>query len=193
MAIFASGTGSNALFLLSKSKEFTDYCELSTLICDRQNAPVLEKLKDYPVNCFVLPPKGLSRRQHEEKIFSLLEKRKIEWIFLAGYQRLLSSFFIQKFYDRDLGLARIVNIHPSLLPQFPGMKAYERAFEANVNPHGVTVHFVDEGMDTGSIIAQKKFERLPSDTLEDFIERGKSVEHYLYGEVFTKIIKGHLP
>ena len=134
MAIFSSGSGSNALSLLSKSKEFMDYCELATLICDRQNAPVLKKLKDHSIKCFVFPQNGLSRLQHEEEILALLKKRKIEWIFLAGYQRLLSPSFIQKFYDRHLELARIVNIHPSLLPAFPGMKAYERAFEAQRKP-----------------------------------------------------------
>ena len=190
MAILSSGTGSNALALLDRAKKLQDRCRVATLICDQPNAPVLKTAPSYAVDCVLIPKQIQNQSQHEEKILSVLKDKKIDWIFLAGYMRVLSPHFIKNFCMPDEATSRIVNIHPSLLPQFPGIKAYEKAFAANINPHGITVHFVDEGIDTGPIIAQEKFPRLPSDTLDDFIERGKSVEHSLYPEVFEKIATG---
>ena len=115
LAVFASGEGTNALSLLQKARAYSVCCEMNTLICDRSDAPILEKLKgSLDVDCFLL--------KKEDDILCKLKERKIHWIFLAGYMRILSRSFIQGFPNR------IVNIHPSLLPEFPGLNAYERAF-----------------------------------------------------------------
>ena len=193
MALFASGTGSNAFALWEKSQELSSLCQITTLVCDQPEAPVLKLFAPTPVECLVFSAQGLEPRQHEANILAAVLERKIQWIFLAGYMRILSGHFIQSFYDQELQLPRILNIHPSWLPQFPGKNAYQRAFASGANSHGVTVHVVDEGVDTGPVVAQESFERRPSDHLQDFIERGKGVEHMLYPRVLEQIVRGHWP
>lgn len=129
---------------------------------------------------------------HEAAIYEWMNSKNVDWVFLAGYMRILSADFIKKFHDPNLGVSRILNIHPSLLPSFPGKNAYEQAFQAGVKSSGVTVHFVDPGVDTGPPIIQESFPRFEQDTLEDFEKRGLEVEYRLYRKAMDMVSKGRL-
>lgn len=174
----ASGAGSNALALLEESV-FLKNIKITTLIVDRLKAPVIEIVsKKFPfVELKIIEKlKDESRQNHEEKILKNLIE--IDWVFLAGYQRILSSTFLSRFNRR------IVNIHPSLLPDYPGLNAYERIYNDKYSRVGATVHFVDHGVDTGPIIEQSKIlPAQPGETLGDFISRGKESEWKLYRSV----------
>ena len=196
IAILASGTGSNALALIQKAKTLK-HIEITVIITDQPRAGVTEHAKDHHIPYFEIPKNRLSKIEHEQKILKTLNKHEIDWIFLAGYMRLLSSDFINVFYSEKLGEAKIVNIHPSLLPKYPGLDAFERAFESQDKESGITLHFVDSGMDTGKIIKQKSFEKFKDDTLEDFKKRGQSIEHEIYPALLEHLdthqtIKGSL-
>ena len=128
------------------------------------------------------------RDQHEADILDAISGWQPEWIFLAGYMRILSANFLRSFQDPVTRRYRVVNIHPSLLPDFPGMDAYRRAFESGVPEGGVTVHLVDEGVDTGPVLAQESFPRMADDDLASFVTRGQSVEHRLYVDVLARIV-----
>jgi phosphoribosylglycinamide formyltransferase-1 len=128
----------------------------------------------------------MTRLEHEEKVRELLQTISFDYIILAGYMRILSPKFLNHFRD-PRGFFRVINIHPSLLPAFPGKCAYEDAFNYGVKISGITVHLVDEQVDHGAILAQQSFPRLPDDTLETFKARGLAVEHALYPAVLREI------
>ena len=191
-AILASGRGSNAANLVDFSQE--NSCQgrlrIVCLVADNAQALVLERAKGWSLPSYCVPREGLDRKHHEEKILKILQSHDVGWVFLAGYKRILSGYFLSHFVGAEGKCSRVINVHPSLLPDFPGLNAYERAFEAGKNFSGVTVHFVDEGVDTGSIICQERFSRKEDDTLEGFIERGLALEYRLYREAIQKIIDG---
>lgn len=112
-----------------------------------------------------------------------LQDLEVEWIFLAGYMRLIGETLLSQYEGR------IVNIHPSLLPDFPGKDAIGQAYRAGVSKTGVTIHYVDEGMDTGPIIAQEEIERLPEETEEQLKTRIQAVEHRLYPNVINQLMQ----
>jgi phosphoribosylglycinamide formyltransferase 1 len=188
IAVFASGAGTNALQLLATAQTLSRV-QIKLVLVDRKDAPLLAQLKSdafTPVKtCVVVPDdslRGLERRaEHERQILAILAEHEIDFIFLAGYMRILSPHFVSKFK------ARIVNIHPSLLPKFPGLNAYENAFASEEGTSGITVHLVDDGVDTGPVLAQESFERQPTDTLADFIARGKSIEWILYPQILRNL------
>ena len=189
--LLASGQGSNAEALAKKALERG--FDLKGLICDRIDAPVLARMQRLGVPHWYLPF-STHRQQHETSMLELIRKHCAGndhiWIFLAGYKRLLTNHFLRAFYDSELKINRVVNIHPSLLPDFPGLNAYEKAHRAKVWHSGCTVHFVDEGMDTGPIIAQEKFEAKPDCSLEEFKARGLALEHQVYPKIFSEIMSG---
>ena len=191
-AILASGRGSNAANLVSFSREDSCKNDLSIvcLVADNPDAMVLERAKDWSVPGYCIPHKGMEREEHEKKVLEVLQSHDVNWVFLAGYKRIVSGDFLRAFPDPEGGHYRVVNIHPSLLPEFPGLNAYERAFEKGVDCSGVTVHFVDEGVDTGPIICQEHFPREKNDTLEDFVQRGLRLEHKLYRKAIRTILNG---
>ena len=185
-AIFASGEGSNAINLLNYFKNDEDI-EFTCIITDRKDAGIIAKVKkiNLPIHIIEAPlgkDKGPKERKenHEKEILKILEGYNINWLCLAGYMRLLGPKILEHFWDPSLEQFRILNIHPSLLPDYPGVNSYKRAFDDNVVRHGVTVHYVDKGMDTGDIIIQKSFIRDIKDSLDDFIKNGKIIEHEIY-------------
>lgn len=180
-AIFASGAGSNAENIARFCAKYPDEIEISALVCDQPNAGVIERIKKYNIPCHVISKNNGDKKHHEESVIHALKPHSIEWVFLAGYMRILSGNFLRHY-------PRVVNIHPSLLPAFQGKDAPRRAFEAGVPFSGATLHYVDEGIDTGTIIAQEKFPRLKHDTLDDFIARGKEVEYRLYRDFLQALI-----
>lgn len=190
VAIFASGAGSNALNLLATASELKNV-QIPLVVVDQQTSPLIEKLaQEYPeVEVAVITPPPMkdqkSRREvHETEILEKLKKHSIDWCFLAGYLRLVGPTLLRAFSESKTH-SRILNLHPSLLPKFPGLNAFEQAFNANEKVSGVTIHFVDEGLDTGPILLQRSFEREKKDSLETFIVKGKALEWAIYSEALN--------
>jgi phosphoribosylglycinamide formyltransferase-1 len=194
VAIFASGAGSNALKLIDCSLRLKNI-KIPLVILDRADSPLPQSLETTfgeKIKCMVIAPPQENlpaqarRAKHEEEILKVLSAHQIEWIFLAGYMRILGPTLLNAFATNS-ARTRIVNIHPSLLPAYPGAHSYERAFQEGEPSSGVTVHLVDAGVDTGPILKQESFERRPKDTLNEFINRGKSVEWKLYAEILSQL------
>lgn len=178
IAIFASGNGSNAENIIHFAAE-NPQLFVACVITDQPAAGVVQRCERLQTLCYTVPRQH-GREDQEQRILTLLAKHRIDWICLAGYMRILSAAILAKFYDPLLEVARVINIHPSLLPAFPGKNAYERAFSAGVEQSGATVHFVDEGVDTGPVILQESFPRYVTDTFEQFKNRGLELEYRLY-------------
>lgn len=183
IGILISGRGSNMTALVDaiKSGEIP-HSEASVVISDKPAAPGLAKARERGVETVVVERKGRSREEHDAEIISELKKRGVELVCLAGYMRLLSPLFVQAFPNR------IINIHPSLLPAFPGLDAQRQAFEAGVPVTGCTVHYVDELLDHGEIILQREVPRLPNDTVETLSARILEQEHLLYVEALKRLV-----
>ena len=177
IGILISGRGSNMVALVDavKSGQIPD-SEIAVVISDKADAPGLEKARSRRVETVVIERKGRTREEHDAEIAAELQKRGVELVCLAGYMRLLSPSFIKAFPNQ------IINIHPSLLPAFPGLDAQRQAFEAGVKVTGCTVHFVDEHLDNGPVILQKEVEVLDDDTVETVSARILEQEHKLYVE-----------
>ena len=182
IAIFASGNGSNAEKLIKKAKDLN--YQISCLICDNPKAGILKKNLQIPVHII---PYDSSKNAHENEILNTLRKYQVNWIFLAGYMRILSKNFIDEFSYKDQ--TQIINIHPSLLPKYRGLNAYEKSYYNGDMESGITIHYVDSGIDTGNIILQGKFKRKENDNLSDFIQRGQELEHTLYPKILERVIK----
>lgn len=168
-----------------RSSEIPD-SEVAVVISDKADAPGLEKAKERGVGTVVIERKGRPREEHDAEIVAELRKKNVELVCLAGYMRLLSPEFIRAFPNR------IVNIHPSLLPSFPGLDAQKQAIEHGVKISGCTVHFVNEHLDNGAIILQKAVEVLDSDTEETLSARILDQEHAAYVEAVRQIASGRL-
>jgi phosphoribosylglycinamide formyltransferase-1 len=183
IAIFASGNGSNFQAIYNQIQLGALEVEIGLVVCDKPQAGVVERAKsaDIPVFCFV--PKEYETKAHfEGEILAALNEYQIDFVILAGYMRLIGSTLLAAYSNR------IVNIHPSLLPAFPGKDAIEQAFQAGVKVTGVTVHFVDAGMDTGPIIAQQAIEIENGDTALTIAEKIHKVEHALYPKVIQELV-----
>lgn len=187
IALMASGTGTNALNLIEAARNYPQI-RIACLIVDTLESPLPEIVrKKYPMLPVhrILPMGGLKgqarKDEHETRIIETLVNHEVDHILLAGYMRILGPVILGRFKNR------IVNIHPSLLPLYPGVDSYQRAFSDQVSESGVTIHLVDEGVDTGPVIFQEKFPRLEGDTVTDFIQRGKDLEWKLYPKVLEKL------
>ena len=186
LAIFVSGSGTNMENLLKEIQAGRiPGVESVFVICDNPEAPALEKAKRYSVEVKLVERKKFaSKAEFEAEIVRYLLEKKIDWIALAGYMKILSPEFVKQFWGR------IINIHPSLLPAFPGGHAIKDAFEAKAGETGVTVHFVDQGVDTGPIILQKKVKVAPGDTLETLETKIHQVEYEIYPEALQLVLAG---
>lgn len=156
--------------------------EIVVVISDKADAAGLALARERGVETLAIERKGRKREEHEEEIVAALRERRVELICLAGYMRLLSPCFIEAFRGR------ILNIHPSLLPSFPGLDAQRQALDHDVKFTGCTVHFVDETLDGGPIIAQRVVPVLPGDTVEVLSARILEQEHQLYAEAVAKVL-----
>ena len=184
IAVFASGRGSkyDAIYEAIQAQRLD--AEVVGIICDRKAAPVIETAANHGVPCLqVIPSEYPSKTAYEHEILTFLQEKRVEFIVLAGYMRLIGPTLLQAYPQR------IVNIHPSLLPYFKGKDAIDQAIAAQAKITGVTVHYVDEGMDTGEIIAQEGLLLNPvweRETIEHYIHR---IEHQLYPETLQKIFR----
>ncbi|WP_010529610.1 phosphoribosylglycinamide formyltransferase [Lentibacillus jeotgali] len=180
-AVFASGTGSNFRAIMETDNLL---CDVVLLVCDKPGAAVMEKAEKFGVPTFIVNPKDYgSKANYERVLLEKLHETDVTWIFLAGYMRIVGPTLLGEFP------ARIINIHPSLLPDFPGLDAIGQAYEANVGSTGVTVHYIDDGIDTGPIIAQEEVPVNLDDTKEQLTERIQQVEHKLYPQVIQELVK----
>jgi phosphoribosylglycinamide formyltransferase, formyltetrahydrofolate-dependent len=187
IGILISGRGSNMTALVEavQSGRIPD-SDVAVVISDKKSAAGLEKAKERGVETLVIARNGRTREKHDAEIVAELKKRNVELVCLAGYMRLLSKGFIEAFADR------IVNIHPSLLPAFPGLDAQKQAVEYGVKISGCTVHFVDEDLDHGAIILQKAVEVADDDTAETLSAKILEHEHELYVEAVRLIAEGKI-
>ncbi|RKD71253.1 formyltetrahydrofolate-dependent phosphoribosylglycinamide formyltransferase [Sinobaca qinghaiensis] len=182
IAVFASGSGSNFEAIVRAEQEGRLDAAVSLLVCDKPQAAVVRKAEALNIPVFSFLPKQYDSKQaFETEIVQELEQHSISFVFLAGYMRLIGSVLLQAFEGR------IINIHPSLLPAFPGKDAIGQAWEAGVKITGVTIHYVDEGMDTGRIIAQEAVNIRRTDSKETLTNAIQAIEHRLYPEVIDEL------
>lgn len=176
LAIFASGTGTNFETLQEKIQEHPELgIEVGCLICDQPKALVIEKAEGFDIPTWVHSVKEFSNKQeYEEAILEYLRDQKIDFIVLAGYMKIVTNVLLDAYPHK------IINLHPALLPAFPGRTSIEDALAYGVKVTGVTVHYVDAGIDSGPIIAQEPVRILQGDTFETLAPRIHEVEHELY-------------
>jgi phosphoribosylglycinamide formyltransferase-1 len=172
--ILASGAGTNARALLQRAKEKPDLLYAAAVVSDRPNVPVLEVAKEFQVPSFVIA------HEEENVLLDLLAEKGCHWACLAGYKRIVGAAFLDFFSVGGGKFARVMNVHPSLLPAYPGLHAYQRAYRDGVKLSGVTIHLVDAGLDTGAPILQEAFAREENDTLADFEQKGRALEQKLF-------------
>ncbi len=185
IGILISGRGSNMAALIDAvASGSIPASEVTIVISDKPDAPGLVRARDAGVETLVVERKGRSRTEHDEEIASELKKRGVELVCLAGYMRLLSPEFVAAFSNR------IINIHPSLLPAFPGLDAQKQALEAGVKVTGCTVHYVDEHLDNGLVILQREVEVMADDDVESLSNRILEQEHAAYVEAVLSIVIG---
>jgi phosphoribosylglycinamide formyltransferase 1 len=187
IAVFASGSGSNLQALAEEVRDGRIPASIELVVCDKPSAYVLERAKAFGIDTYLFHPKEYSSREmYEKQILVELSKRGIDWIVMAGYMRLVTRVLVEPFYGR------MINIHPALLPAFPGIHAVKQALEYGVRVTGSTVHFVDGGTDTGPILAQQTVEVLPGDTEETLSVRIQAAEHELLPRVVRWISEGRV-
>lgn len=189
IAIFASGSGSNFQALVEAITEEPEafHAEVALLVCDKPNAYVIERAKAAGIETAIYQPKQYEdRAAYEREVLARLQEENIDWIVLAGYMRIVTPVLLNAY------AGRMLNIHPSLLPAFPGLHAIKQALDYGVRVTGVTVHLVDEGMDTGPILAQRVVEIEDGDTEDSLAERIHAVEHEVYPMVVRELIHGRL-
>ena len=158
--------------------------EIAVVVSNREGAPGLEKAKERGIAARVIPSKGLEREVYDRQVVAVLREFKVDLVCLAGYMRLLSPFFVASFPNR------ILNIHPSLLPSFPGLESQRQALEYGVKFAGCTVHFVDENLDAGPIVLQAAVPVRDDDTEETLSSRILAEEHRIYTEAVRIVLEG---
>jgi phosphoribosylglycinamide formyltransferase-1 len=177
IAVLISGRGSNMQSIVEACKRGYINAKVSIVLSNRAEAPGLEFARSENIETVVLPHKAFPvREDYDRQVVDILQQKQVDLICLAGFMRLLSSVFVSAFPNR------IMNIHPALLPSFPGLHAQKQAVEYGVKVTGCTVHFVDEGLDSGPIILQKILEVKPDDTEESLSQRLLPLEHAAYVE-----------
>jgi phosphoribosylglycinamide formyltransferase 1 len=185
IGILISGRGSNMVSLCDAVTEGRiPNAEVVLVISDQANAAGIEHAKERGIETIVIERDGRSRVEHDREIIDTLRAHEIDLICLAGYLRVLSTEFIDAFRGR------ILNIHPSLLPSFPGLEVHQQAIEHGVKVSGCTVHFVDESLDGGPIIAQTPVPVLEDDSSESLAARILIEEHRLYAKVVALVVSG---
>ena len=182
LGILLSGRGSNFLAIADAIAEKRLDARIAIVISNRPDAPGLEAAQARGIRAISLPSKGLDRELYDRRLIAELRAHEVDLICLAGYMRILSGYFIREFP------MRILNIHPSLLPAFPGLDAQHQALVHGTKIAGCTVHFVDEGLDSGPIIAQAPVPVLDEDTADSLSARILREEHRLYSEAIALVL-----
>lgn len=185
LGILLSGRGSNFVAIADNidAGRIPD-ARIAVVISNRTDAPGIATARQRGLEAMVIPSKGRPREEHDREVVATLKQHKVDLVCLAGYMRLLSPWFVQQFPQR------ILNIHPSLLPSFPGLEAQEQAFAYGVKISGCTVHFVDEELDHGAIIVQKTVQVLDGDDEHKLAERILEQEHIAYSDAIRLVLEG---
>jgi len=186
IGVLLSGRGSNFVALADSiaAARIPD-AEIALVLSNREGAPGIDRAKERGLPTRVISSKGLERETYDRQVVAALQEAKIDLICLAGYMRLLSPYFVAAFPDR------ILNIHPSLLPSFPGLESQRQALEYGVKFAGCTVHFVDENLDAGPIVLQAVVPVKDNDTDATLSERILKEEHRIYSEAVKIILEGN--
>jgi phosphoribosylglycinamide formyltransferase 1 len=185
IGVLLSGRGSNFDALAASVEEGRiPNAEIAIVISNREDAPGLERARPRRIPALAIPSKGLERETYDRQVAAALEEKKVDLICLAGYLRVLSPYFVRAFPRR------ILNIHPSLLPAFPGLEAQRQALEHGAKFSGCTVHFVDEQLDAGPIILQAAVPIEDSDTVDTLSARILREEHRIYTEAVRIVLEG---
>ena len=184
IAVFASGNGSNLQALIDAIGQGKLRAEIKLVVSDRPDCHALQRARSAGIAVLAFEPADFRDKAHYEGVIAEeLAKSRVEYLVLAGYMRLIGSTLLQ------LYPGRIINIHPSLLPHFPGKDAIGRALAAGAAETGVTVHYVDEGIDTGPVIAQERIAVVPGEGRADLEQKIHAVEHRLYPQVLRQIFQ----
>jgi len=185
LGILLSGRGSNFLAIAENiNSGKLPGCEIAVVISNKADAPGLDAALNLGLNAAAIEARGRKRAEHDAEIVACLGENRVDLVCLAGYMRLLSPEFIQAFPSR------ILNVHPSLLPAFPGLDAQQQAFDYGVHVAGCTVHFVDEQLDHGVIVLQKTVPVLPDDDPHTLSARILEQEHIAYSEAIARVLSG---
>ncbi len=184
LGILISGRGSNMVALSDAVRDGgIPNAEIAIVISDQMDAAGLDKAKERGIETLVIERRGRKRAEHDREIIAALRAKNVDLVCLAGYMRMLSPEFIATYRGR------ILNIHPSLLPAFPGLEAQRQALEHRVSSTGCTVHFVDETLDGGPVIAQRAVPVWETDTVESLSARILTEEHKLYPETVSVVLR----
>lgn len=184
IAVFASGSGSNFQAILDLVQAGELDANISLLVCDKPGAYVVERAKAAGIPTFTFKTKDYpSKEDYEKEICLKLKDLDVDFVVLAGYMRLIGSTLLRECEGR------IINIHPSLLPAFPGKDAIGQALAAEAKWSGVTIHFVDEGMDTGPIIVQERVRLEEGETRESLQRKIQGIEHKLYPSILQMLLQ----
>ena len=185
LGILLSGRGSNFAAIADKiAQGKLTGCEIAVVISNKADAPGLDVARERGLKAVAIEARGRKRAEHDEEIIACLREHQVDLVCLAGYMRLISPGFVQAFPER------ILNIHPSLLPAFPGLDAQEQAFNYGVQVTGCTVHFVDEQLDHGVIVLQKTVPVLEGDDAHALSVRILEQEHIAYSEAIARVLSG---
>ncbi len=185
IGVLLSGRGSNFEALAeSVAAGRIPNAEIAIVVSNREGAPGVQRAEAHGIKTSVIPSKGLEREAYDRQVAAVLDEHKVDLICLAGYMRLLSPYFVAKFPNR------ILNIHPSLLPSFPGLESQRQALEYGVKLAGCSVHFVDENLDAGPIILQAAVPVKDDDTEETLSGRILKEEHRIYSEAVRIVLEG---
>lgn len=175
IVVLASGNGSNFQAIVDACQNEMIHGQVSALICNKADAFALERAKHANIPAHLIEPKHYADRQlFESALIEVIDRYQPKLVVLAGYMLILSPEFVQHYSGR------LINIHPSLLPNYPGLHTHQKVLDNHDNVHGSTVHFVTEELDGGPVILQKRFTVMPSDNEEMLIEKIKRLEHIMY-------------
>ena len=186
LGILLSGRGSNFEAIAQHIENGNLEAEIALVLSNIREAPGLERARQRGLETLFLPSTGLDRRSYDQQMVAALKARQVDLVCLAGFMRLLSATFIEAFPHR------ILNIHPSLLPAFPGLDAQRQALQYGVRYSGCTVHFVDEGLDSGPIILQRVVPVLPDDSEHTLADRILAEEHQIYSEAIQLVLQDRI-
>ena len=186
IGILLSGRGSNFVAIADNiDAGRIPGARIAVVISNRPDAPGVEIARQRGLDARVIPSKGKQREEHDREVVGVLKEKNVELVCLAGYMRLLSAWFVQQFPNR------ILNIHPALLPSFPGLEGQKQALEYGVKVSGCTVHFVDEQLDHGAIIVQRAVPVYDSDDEHTLADRILEQEHIAYSEAIRIVLEGN--
>jgi len=184
LGILLSGRGSNFEAIARNVASGAINAEIAVVIANRPEAKGLETARKLGLTALSLPSKGLDREVYDRQVVAELKKHQVDLVCLAGYMRLLSAYFVREFPQR------ILNIHPALLPSFPGLDAQHQAIDHGVKVSGCTVHFVDENLDSGPILVQAVVPVLNEDNADTLSARILEQEHRIYSEAINIVLSG---